>query len=180
MRIIRNSLAYFRDKYACSSGLLNHFGADVSLLAARLTVAYPFLSSGLSKWSGFLKFDQSKYELFLYEFFCPDPVREGALLLCDATTLMYPEGSIWVPLIEGLAVIAGVVEVILPLFIILGLLTRLAAVGLIALTLFIQLAVYPDLAHFLNPTIWWLCVLFIILTLGPGRMAIDKLLHLER
>jgi putative oxidoreductase len=55
-----------------------------------------FLSSGLSKWNGFFDFNEQKFDLFLYEFLCPDPLRPGALLLCDLSTLEYEQGSLTV------------------------------------------------------------------------------------
>ena len=58
----------------------------LALLALRLAGAKVFWESGLTKWNGFLQFNKDKYDLFLYEFFCPDPPRPGALQLCDSTT----------------------------------------------------------------------------------------------
>ena len=49
----------------------------VGLVAVRLLVAMVFLQSGLTKWNGWFVFDEQKYDLFLYEFFCPDPVPPG-------------------------------------------------------------------------------------------------------
>ena len=152
----------------------------IALLALRLLAARVFLQSGLSKWDGFLQFDANKYELFLYEFFCPDPVRPGALLLCDKETLEYVDGGVGIWLAETMAVTAGVVEVILPLMLILGLLTRFAAFGLLGMTLFIQLAVYPDWAHFWNPAAWWAGVLLLLLARGPGTLSLDRVVKLDR
>ena len=73
-----------------------------------------FCKSGLSKWNGWFDFDEQKYDLFLYEFFCPDPVREGALLLCDPEKLDYVEGSSTVGFVESLALMTGILEVVLP------------------------------------------------------------------
>ena len=84
------------------------------LLALRLAGAKVFWESGLTKWNGFLEFNKDKYYLFLYEFFCPDPPRPGALQLCDSTTLEYTEGSMIVSMIKALAVMAGVMEIALP------------------------------------------------------------------
>ncbi|MFU8784656.1 DoxX family protein [Aliidiomarina sp.] len=151
-----------------------------ALLAIRLLVAQVFLLSGLSKWTGFLQFDVNKYELFLYEFFCPDPIRPGALLLCNPDTLEYTEGSFGVWLAETMAVMAGVVEVVLPILLILGLFSRFAAFGLLGMTLFIQFAVYPDWSHFWNPAAWWAGVLFLIVAKGPGLISLDRWLRLER
>ena len=156
------------------------FFSDISLLFVRLLAAKVFLASGLSKWNGFFDFNEEKYDLFLYEFFCPEPIREGALLLCDANTMDYTEGSFTVSLIETLAVVAGVVEVLLPVMLILGLFSRIGALGLVGMTLFIQLAVFPEWDHWWNPAVWWFVALMVIVSRGPGKLSLDHLLGLDR
>ncbi|WP_339719752.1 DoxX family protein [uncultured Paraglaciecola sp.] len=156
------------------------FFSDISLLFVRLLAAKVFLASGLSKWNGFFDFNEEKYDLFLYEFFCPEPIREGALLLCDANTMDYTEGSFTVSLIETLAVLAGVVEVLLPVMLILGFFSRIGALGLVGMTLFIQLAVFPEWDHWWNPAVWWFVALMVIVSNGPGKLSLDHLLGLDR
>ena len=151
----------------------------LALLALRLAGAKVFWDSGMTKWNGFLEFNKDKYDLFLYEFFCPDPPRPGALQLCDATTLEYAEGSAIVSLIKGLAYTAGIMEVALPMLLVLGLLSRLAALGLLGMTLFIQLAVFPTWGHWVNPAMWWAAVLFALVACGPGAWSLDRLVGLE-
>ncbi len=152
---------------------------DISLLSLRLVGAKVFLESGLTKWDGWFDFNDMKYDLFLYEFFCPDPVRPGALLLCDPASLDYVEGSSTVTIVEMLAVAAGTMELVLPALLILGIFTRIGALGLIGMTLFIQLAVYPTLDHWWNPAVWWAVVLLAILARGPGVLSLDRLFKLE-
>ncbi len=120
---------------------------SLSLLFLRLLGANVFLRSGLSKWNGWFDFDEQKYDLFLYEFFCPDPVREGALLLCDPEKLDYVEGSSTVGFVESLALMTGILEVVLPVLLIFGLFTRIGALGLLVMTLFIQFAIFPTWVH---------------------------------
>jgi putative oxidoreductase len=156
------------------------FFSDLSLLFVRLIAAKVFLASGLSKWNGFFDFNEEKYDLFLYEFFCPDPVREGALLLCDSNTLDYVEGSFTVSLIETLALMAGIVEVLLPVMLILGIFSRIGAIGLVGMTLFIQLAVFPEWDHWWNPAVWWFIALMVIVSHGPGKLSLDYLFKLDR
>ncbi len=148
-------------------------------LLLRLVVARVFLSSGLTKWNSLFQFNTEKYDLFLYEFFCPDPPRPGALQLCNADTLEYVEGSLTVSMVELLAVAAGVLEVFLPVLLIIGLLTRFAAIGLLAMTLFIQLAVFPSWEHWWNPAVWWATALLLIVAHGPGKWSLDGLLKLD-
>lgn len=150
-----------------------------ALLFLRIAGAKVFWDSGMSKWNGFLDFNKSKFDLFLYEFFCPDPPRPGALQLCDPSTLDYPDGSATVPLVKTLAVTAGVMEVVLPVLLVLGLFCRFASLGLLAMALFIQLAVFPTWSHWWNPAVWWVVVLFALVARGPGPWSMDRLLGLD-
>ena len=162
--------------------LVHRVGArlePVSLLFLRFAGAKVFWDSGLTKWNGFLEFNKTKFDLFLYEFFCPDPPRPGALQLCDAKTLDYPDGSAIVPAVKTLAVTAGVMEVVLPVLLVLGLFSRFAALGLLVMTLFIQLAVFPTWSHWWNPAVWWAVVLFALVARGPGPWSLDRLLGLD-
>jgi putative oxidoreductase len=99
------------------------------------------------------------------------------LLLCDPETMDYAEDSVVPQLIELLAVFAGVIEVLLPVLLIIGLATRLGAAGLLGMTLFIQLAVVPSRDHWWNPATWWAVCL--LLVRGPGVASLDRLLGLE-
>ena len=166
--------------YRSIAQYLTSYLESLAQLILRLVVARVFLSSGLTKWSAPFQFNTEKYDLFLYEFFCPDPPRPGALQLCDADTLEYIEGSLTVSMIELLAVAAGVLEVFLPVLLIVGLLTRFAAFGLLTMTLFIQLAVFPSWDHWWNPAVWWATALLVILASGPGKWSLDGLFKLDR
>lgn len=159
---------------------VGNWTGDLSSLFLRLLPAKIFLASGMSKWNGFFDFNTEKYDLFLYEFFCPDPIREGALLLCDPETLDYEEGSSIVGVIEAFALTAGIMEIILPVLLIIGLFTRFAALGLLAMTIFIQLAVFPEWSHWWNPAAWWAATLFAVMAYGPGRLSVDRMLGLDK
>lgn len=161
-----------------ATGITRYF-EDIALLLLRLMGAKVFFESGLGKWNGWFDFNEQKYDLFLYEFFCPDPVREGALLLCDPELLDYKEGSSTITIIESFTVLAGVMEVVLPVLLMIGLFTRLGAFGLLGMTLFIQLAVFPTWDHWWNPAAWWAVVLFAIIARGPGILSVDRLIGLE-
>lgn len=72
-----------------------------------------------------------------------------------------------------MAYLATAMELVLPALILAGLLTRLAALPLIGMTLFIQLFVYP--------TSWpdhliWVTLLGFLLARGPGAISVDALL----
>jgi putative oxidoreductase len=78
------------------------------------------------------------------------------------------------PFLPGaaMAYIATGVEIAMPALILAGLLTRLATLPLIGMTLFIQLFVYP--------TSWpdhlvWIALLTVLLARGPGVVSVDAL-----
>jgi len=166
--------------YAASAHQMSVLLEPFALLFLRLLGAKVFLQSGLTKWDGFLQFNTEKYDLFLYEFFCPEEPRPGALLLCDAETLEYTEGSSIISVVESLAVMAGVMEVVLPVLLILGLFTRLSALGLLGMTLFIQIAIFPEWSHWWNPAVWWAVVMFTLVAKGPGLLSLDRIFKLEK
>ncbi len=159
---------------------MTRFLEPLSSLLLRLLVARVFLLSGLTKWDGPFQFNTDKYDLFLYEFFCPDPPVPGALQLCSPETLDYAEGSETVSIIKGIAITTGVLEVVLPVLLILGLFSRFSALALLFMTLFIQLAVFPTWDHWWNPAVWWAMSLFVILANGPGIMSLDRWLGIEK
>ncbi len=172
-------LGRLRNSYVSVGFWLARWLEDLLMLGLRLVGAKVFFDSGMSKWNGWFDFDEQKYDLFLYEFFCPDPPREGALVLCDPETLDYVEGGTVVAMIERLAVLAGVMEVLLPVLVVCGLFTRVGAAGLLGLTLFIQLAVFPTWDHWVSPAMWWAAVLLTIVVRGPGLFSVDRLLGLD-
>ena len=153
-------------------------GRAVTLLFVRLVVARVFLLSGLAKWIGFLKFNPDTYDLFEYEFFCPDDIRKGALYLCDKVEADYTSETTRF-IIDRFANLAGVMEVLLGLAIILGLFSRVAALGLLLMTLFIQFFVFPDMATWWGAHVWWVACLLAVLTMGPGGYSLDRLLKIE-
>ena len=167
-------------RYQSITSFITRYLGDIALLLLRLLGAKVFFESGLGKWNGWFDFNEQKYDLFLYEFFCPDPVREGALLLCDPNTLEYEEGSFMITFVESLTLMAGIAEIVLPVMLILGLFTRVGALGLLGMVLFIQLAVFPTWEHWWNPAAWWAVVMITIFARGPGLFSLDRLLKLEK
>ena len=156
------------------------FASPLTSLAARLLVAKVFLDSGATKWSAWFEFNQQKYDLFIWEFFCPDPPRPNALQLCDPVTLDYAASPATIVWIERLALTAGILEVVLPVLLIIGLFSRVAAAGLLAMTLFIQFAVFPSWSHWWNPAAWWTLACATTLAFGPGVLSLDVLVGIER
>lgn len=125
---------------------------DLVALAARLFPAAVFFQSGLTKIEGFGIKDST---FFLFEHVYALPLIPPA----------------WA------AVMATAGELLLPPLLVLGLLTRLSALGLLGMTLVIQIFVFP--AAWVTHGLWAACLL-VLIAHGPGRLSLDRLLRLDR
>lgn len=134
--------------------LLAAVPADLPLLALRFALAVPFFKSGLTKWDGFLQLSAGAHYLFTQEF---------KLHLFGAA---YPYPA---PL--AMAYLAGLAEIVLPVLLVLGLATRLSALGLLAMTVVIQLTVPGGWANFHLP---WAAMALALLVYGGGRLSADR------
>src|SRR5271166_6714298 len=133
--------------------------ADLAQTALRLALAVPFFKSGLTKWDGFLQLSDSADALFSDEF---------RLHLFGA--------EIPFPAPHAMAFASGCLEILLPILLVLGLGTRLAALGLLGMTAIIQLTVPDGWANFHLP---WASMALAIMTFGPGKIALDYVLGLD-
>jgi putative oxidoreductase len=125
--------------------------ASALLLVQRVGIAAVFLISGRTKVDGLITVNDSAFELFRYEYALP---------------LIPPEIA---------AYAATYSEHLFPLLLILGLFTRFAAAGLLAMTLVIQLFVYPDAW----PThLGWAGLLLPLIALGGGKLSLDRALKI--
>jgi putative oxidoreductase len=128
---------------------------SLTQLALRLALAVPFWRSGVNKWDGFLQLNDTAIFLFSSEF-----------------KLHLPGGPYPFPAPQVAAFAAGAAEIVLPVLLVLGLATRLSAVGLLIMTVIVQLTV-PD-GWPLHVT--WAAMALGIMAWGPGRLSIDHLL----
>jgi len=134
-------------------------------LIARIAAAVPFWRSGQTKldggeflgvnWNIFGVADKKIY-LFQHEYGIPEPLA---------------------PMMTHMAALG---EFFFPIMLVFGLMTRLGALGLLAMTAFIQFYVYPEdllrangnwMTHLL-----WAAPLLLILARGPGAFSLDALL----
>jgi putative oxidoreductase len=128
-------------------------------LIARFSIAAVFWKSGQSKIEG-LAIDVINGTFTL-----------GIPRLTDNSIFLFKE-EYKLPLLspEWGAAMAALGEHILPIFILAGLATRLSALGLLGMTLIIQLFVYPS-AYPTHGT--WAAVLLYLILHGPGRGSVD-------
>jgi putative oxidoreductase len=131
-----------------------------TMLALRLALAVPFWKSGMTKWDGFFTLSFGPKQLFIDEF---------KLHWFGA---QYP-----FPYPELMATLSAIGEVAFPVLLVLGLGTRYAALGLLAMTAIIQLTVPDGWANFHLP---WASMALAIMTFGPGTIALDYVLGLDR
>ena len=120
----------------------------VALLVLRLPVAIVFWRSGRAKVEGWNIFSvrDSQYFLFREEFGMPMP--------------------------ELTAHVTAIAEHILPALLVLGLFTRLSALGMFIMTMVIQFFVFPD--AWLGQHMFWASLLFAVIVLGPGQISLDR------
>jgi putative oxidoreductase len=125
-------------------------------LVMRLALAVPFWKSGILKWTGFLQLSDTAVTLFTDEFM-----------------LHLPGGPYHYPVPAVMAFLSGCGEITFPVLLVLGFATRFAALGLLFMTLIVELTV-PDgwPIH-----ITWAAMALGIMAWGPGRVSIDYLVR---
>ena len=125
----------------------------------RIALAVPFFKSGLTKWDGFLSLSPAATFLFEEQF--------KLQLFGQAYDFPFP---------DVLAVVDSVAEIVFPVLLVIGLATRLSALGLLVMTGVIQLVVPEGWANFHLP---WAAMAVAIVALGPGALSLDRLIGLD-
>ena len=125
-------------------------------LVMRLALAVPFWHSGILKWDGFLKLSDTAVTLFSDEFM-----------------LHLPGGPYHFPAPAVMAFLSGCGEIMFPILLVLGLGTRFAALGLLFMTLIVELTVPDGWPIHLT----WAAMALGIMAWGPGRISIDHVVR---
>jgi putative oxidoreductase len=127
-------------------------GDSLLALCSRVALAAIFFLSGRTKVEGLLTITDGTYALFREEYKVP---------------LLAPELA---------AHLATYAEHLLPALLVLGLCTRLSALGLLAMTAVIQLFVYPDAW----PThLSWAALALFLVGRGGGALSLDRTLGIR-
>jgi putative oxidoreductase len=140
-------------------GLMSQLPNALLGLVARFSIAAVFWKSGQTKVEGFaLDMVSGTFEW-------------GIPRLSENAVYLFRE-EYRLPLLspELAATMATVGEHVLPVLLLLGLATRLSALGLLGMTAVIQVFVYPD-AYATHGT--WAAVLLYLMAHGPGRWSLD-------
>jgi putative oxidoreductase len=125
---------------------------SLTQLVLRLGVAVPFWRSGVNKWDGFLQLNDVAVLLFSSEF-----------------KLHLPGGPYPFPAPAAMAFIVGSAEIVLPILLTLGLATRLSALGILLMTLVVQITI----PHGWPVHLTWAAMALGIMAWGPGRISLD-------
>jgi len=125
---------------------------SLTQLVLRFALAVPFWRSGVNKWDGFLQLNDVAVLLFSSEF-----------------KLHLPGGPYDFPAPALMAFLAGSAEILLPILLILGLATRMAAAGLLVMTIVVQLTV----THGWPLHVTWAAMALGLMAWGPGRISLD-------
>jgi putative oxidoreductase len=125
-------------------------------LVMRVALAVPFWKSGILKWTGFLKLSDTAVTLFTDEFM-----------------LHLPGGPYHYPAPAVMAFVSGCGEITFPVLLVLGLGTRFAALGLLFMTIIVELTVPDGWPIHLT----WAAMALGIMAWGPGRFSVDHLVR---
>lgn len=152
---IGNYLIHIADMVQWFANGLRRVALSIAPPVLRIALAVPFFRSGLTKWDGFLSLSPGAAYLFQEEF-----------------RLHIFGGAYSLPIPLVLAHLTGAAEIILPILLVLGFGTRIAALGLLMMTGVIQLIVPDGWANFHLP---WTAMALAIAALGPGALSLDHL-----
>ncbi|MBO9707502.1 MAG: DoxX family protein [Caulobacter sp.] len=135
---------------------LGALGRVLAPPVVRIALALPFLRSGLTRWDPFPTLSIGTQFLFETQF----------KLHLFGQVLDLPA-----PLV--LAYLTAIAEIALPVLVLAGLATRVAALGLLVMTAVIQLIV-PE--GWVNFHLYWAGLALALIALGPGPVSLDHIL----
>ena len=139
-----NAIKKVTSIYNCITAILEKYFASILLLVIRLKIAEVFLKAGIAKIKNF----ESTLFLFEYEYAVP----------------LIP--------FEVAAYMATFFEIAMPILLILGLFTRLAALPILGMAIVIQAFVYQNAEHY-----YWMILAATLITYGGGFLSLDRFLQ---
>ncbi|MGE0564490.1 MAG: DoxX family protein [Pseudolabrys sp.] len=139
----------------------------VVALGLRLLMAFVFFVSGQAKVAG-PQIPLNVYDVSL-SVTLPTQVKAETfgLFLSSYSSMPLPP--------VAAAYLVSYAEFLLPVFLVLGLATRFAALGLLMITALLQLYVMPN--ELWTAHIYWFAILAVLMTRGPGELSIDHIIR---
>ena len=136
-------------------------------LALRFIMARVFFLSGQAKIEGPvipLKIGDLEFSVTL-----PADIKDATLRMFEAQYADLPIAPVVAAYLFTYA------EFVLPICLVLGFATRLAALALLAMTVLLQLYVMPGMLWVAH--IYWAAILLVLITVGPGAISVDALIR---
>ncbi|MDX3886188.1 MAG: DoxX family membrane protein [Sphingomonas sp.] len=131
------------------------FGRLAAPPVLRIALALPFLRSGLTRWDPF------------------PTLSIGTQFLFESQFKLHVFGRVLdLPAPLLLAYLTAIAEIVLPALLLLGLGTRIAALGLLIMTAVIQLVAPEGWANF---HLYWAAIALGLMALGAGPLSLDRL-----
>lgn len=107
-------------------------------------------------------------------------VEEGSFLTIKDTTFFQFSDAPFnqVPILNGElgAYVTTYTEHFLPILLLLGLATRLGALGVLGMTLVIQIFVFPEMIIWWQTHIIWVAMALVLIVRGGGMFSLDRLI----
>lgn len=106
-------------------------------------------------------------------------VEEGSVLTIKDTTFFQFSDAPFnqVPILNGElgAYVTTYMEHFLPILLLFGMATRLGALGILSMTLVIQIFVFPEMAVWWQTHIIWVAMALVLIVRGGGLFSLDRL-----
>jgi putative oxidoreductase len=94
----------------------------------------------------------------------------------DATFRLFETQYAGLPLPPTVAAyVFSYAEFVLPICLVLGFATRLSALALLVITVLLQVYVTPDALWSVH--VYWIAILLVLMSLGPGAISVDRLIR---
>jgi putative oxidoreductase len=164
-----------RRSRSITGSLVRNFVAVCSLipyalvaLALRLAIARVFFLDGQTRVDGPLV--PVNLHGFDFSFVVPLQVKAETF-----TTFLTRYAPLPVPPVLAAYVVSGA-EFVLPIMLVVGFGTRMAALGLLIITALIQIYVMPEALW--SQHVYWASILLVLLSCGPGQLSVDHFVRL--
>ncbi len=136
-------------------------------LGLRFVMARTFFVSGQSKIEGPVV--QSPIPGVEFSFVLPAGIKDSTFQLFQTQYAALPMP----PTVA--AYLFTYAEFVLPVCLMLGFATRFSALGLLLMTVLIQVYVLP--MAFWTTHVYWISILMVLLSVGPGAISVDRLIR---